>query len=122
MDEVLGLGSYINSGSNDLRPQDLFSWSSPGNRNISSTGSRYLSIDNGNTDIVGFNQDPNGDFGDWLSESCPQTNPFVQNAFGCTAQFADVSATSPEGINLDVIGYDLVASATPTPTPTPTPT
>jgi len=108
MDEVLGLGSHINSGSNDLQPQDLFSWSSPGNRNISSTGSRYFSIDNGNTDIVGFNQDPNGDFGDWLSEPCPQANPFVQNAFGCAGQFSDVTATSPEGINLDVIGYDLV--------------
>jgi hypothetical protein len=108
IDEVLGLGSHINSGSNDLQPQDLFSWSSPGNRNISSTGLRYFSIDNGNTDIVGFNQDPNGDFGDWLSEPCPQTNPYVQNAFGCAGQFSDVTATSPEGINLDVIGYDLV--------------
>src|SRR3984893_1866171 len=108
IDEVLGLGSHINSGSNDLQPQDLFSWSSPGNRNISSTGSRYFSIDNGNTDIVGFNQDPNGDFGDWLSEPCPQDNPYVQNAFGCAGQFSDVTATSPEGINPDVIGYDLV--------------
>jgi len=108
MDEVLGLGSYINSGSNDLQPQDLFSWSSPGTRNITSSGSRYFSIDSGNTDIVGFNQDPTGDFGDWLSESCPQTHPYVQNAFGCMGQFSDVTATSPEGINLDVIGYDLV--------------
>jgi hypothetical protein len=111
MDEVLGLGSHINSGSNDLQPQDLFSWSSPGHRNISSTGSRYFSIDNGNTDIVGFNQDPSGDFGDWLSEPCPQANPFVQNAFGCAGQFSDVTATSPEGINLDVIGYDLATLA-----------
>jgi Alpha-galactosidase, CBM13 domain len=90
-----------------LRPQDLFSWSSPGVRNLTLDGSRYFSIDSGSTDIVGFNQSPPGDFGDWLSEACPQRHPFVQNAFVCRDQFSDISATSPEGINLDVIGYDL---------------
>ena len=37
----------------------------------------------------------------------------MQNAFSCQAQYSDVNATSPEGINLDVIGYDLVGSVTP---------
>jgi phosphodiesterase/alkaline phosphatase D-like protein len=32
----------------------------------------------------------------------------VQNTFVCPGQYSDVTATSPEGINLDVIGYDLV--------------
>ena len=96
----------------NLRPQDLFSWRSPGNRNLTSNGSRYFSIDSGSTNIVGFNQTPPGDFGDWLSEPCPQHHPFVQNAFVCRDQFSDISATSPEGINLDVIGYDLVNAAT----------
>src|SRR4030095_16710079 len=50
-----------------------------------------------------------------------QSHPYVQNAFGCTGQFSDVAATSPEGINLDVIGYDLANTPTPAPTPTPTP-
>jgi hypothetical protein len=94
----------------NLRPQDLFSWRSPGNRNLTSNGSRYFSIDSGSTDIVGFNQTPPGDFGDWLSEPCPQRHPLVQNAFGCPDQLSDISATSPEGINLDVIGYDLVTT------------
>ena len=31
----------------------------------------------------------------------------MQNAFACTGQSADIAATSPEGINLDVIGYNL---------------
>jgi hypothetical protein len=106
MDEVLGFGSYL-PGTGDLRPQDLFSWLSPSVRNITSVGSRYFSIDGGNTNIVGFNQDSNGDFGDWLSGSCPQATPYVQNAFSCAGQSSDVTATSPEGINLDVIGYDL---------------
>jgi hypothetical protein len=96
-----------------IRPQDLFSWSSPGVRNLTPDGSRFFSIDSGSTNIVGFNQTPPGDFGDWLSEACPQHHPFVQNAFICLDQFSDISATSPEGINLDVIGYDLVNTTTP---------
>jgi hypothetical protein len=106
IDEVLGLGSYLPNGGN-LRPQDLFSWSAPGTRNLTSSGSRYFSINSGSTNIVGFNQTFGGDFGDWFSGPCPQTAPYAQNAFSCPGQFADISATSPEGINLDVIGYDL---------------
>jgi hypothetical protein len=107
MDELLGLGSKLGNNGTDFRPQDLFSWSSAGHRNVTSSGTRFFSIDGGATNVVNFNQDPNGDFGDWLSEDCPQANPYVQNAFGCTGQYSDIAATSPEGINLDVIGYDL---------------
>ena len=102
----------------NLRPQDLFSWSSPGVRNLTSDGSRYFSIDSGRTNIVDFNQTPPGDLGDWLSEPCPQRHPYVQNAFACAGQVSDISATSPEGINLDVIGYDLVNASPPTPNAT----
>jgi Fibronectin type III domain len=110
IDEVMGLGSHLDLDppGTDLRPQDVFSWSSPGVRNLTSSGARYFSIDSGSTNIVNFNQDPHGDFGDWLSPACPQTYPYVQNAFGCTGQSSDVASTSPEGINLDVIGYDLI--------------
>jgi hypothetical protein len=111
VDEVIGLGSRLNLSGNDVRPQDLFSWSSAGHRNITSSGMRYFSINGGVTNIVGFNQRPNGDFGDWFSEQCPQTHPYVQNAFGCAGQYSDISATSPEGINLDVIGYDLTQTS-----------
>ncbi|HEY2102282.1 MAG TPA: fibronectin type III domain-containing protein [Chthoniobacterales bacterium] len=111
IDEILGLGSHLALGSNDLRPQDLFSWSSPGVRNLTSSGSRYFSIDSGNTDLIDFNQNPSFDFGDWLSPQCPQPNPHVQNAFGCTGRSSDISAGSLEGINLDVIGYNLAPPA-----------
>jgi hypothetical protein len=107
MDEILGLGSRLGHPGNNLFPQDLFSWSSPGHRNITSSGTRYFSINSGNTHIVNFNQNPNGDFGDWFSTGCPQVHPNVQNAFGCRGQSSDVTATSPEWVNLDVIGYDL---------------
>src|SRR4029077_19761972 len=100
----------------NLRPQDLFSWSSAGQRNLTSSGTRYFSINSGTTNIVNFNQNSSAfDFGDWLSStSCPQAHPYVQNAFGCPGQYSDVTASSPEGINLDVIGYDLVIPAAPT--------
>jgi len=106
IDEILGLGSFINSGLVDYEPQDLYSWSAPGIRNTTTAGSRYFSINGGITNIVGFNQNPGGDFGDWLSGNCPQTTPYVQNAFSCPGQVADVTATSPEGVNLDIIGYN----------------
>src|SRR5262249_7572892 len=108
IDEVIAFGSRLGHNGSDLFPQDLFSWSAAGVRNITSGGSRYFSINGGATNIVYFNQTPNRDFGDWYSESCPQTHPYVQNAVGCTGQASDVAATSPEGINLDVVGYDLV--------------
>ena len=63
------------------------------------------------TNIVNFNQNPDGDLGDWFSEQCPQTHPYVQNAFACAGQSSDIAATSPEGINLDVIGYDLTQTS-----------
>src|SRR5262249_52804899 len=113
IDEVMGLGSRLGHNGNDLRPQDVFSWSSPGVRNLTSSGTRYFSINSGSTNIVSFNQNPSGDFGDWLSTACPQVHPYVQNAFGCMGQSSDVTATSPEGINLDVIGYDLVSPTGP---------
>jgi hypothetical protein len=109
IDEILGLGA-LNGGAN-LRPQDLFSWSSAGTRNLTNSGTRYFSIDGGSTNIVGFNQIAGGDLGDWVSPSCPQANPYVQNAFSCAGQMSDVSLTSPEGISLDVIGYDLASPA-----------
>src|SRR5437868_10755395 len=107
IDEVIGFSSHIGHTS-DLWPQDLFSWSSAGHRNITSSGTRYFSINGGVTNIVNFNQDSHADLGDWLSESCPQAHPYVQNAFACRGQFSDLATTSPEAITLDVIGYDLM--------------
>jgi hypothetical protein len=113
IDEVLGLGSSIDARS-DYRPEDLFGWSAAGARSFASSGSRYLSIDGGTTSIVGLNQEAGGDFGDWLSGPCPQATPYVQNAFSCAGQASDVTETSPEGIALDVIGYDLMTFTTTT--------
>jgi hypothetical protein len=110
IDEVIGLGSRLGHPVNDLLPQDLFSWSSHGVRNISTSGTRYFSINGGATNIVNFNQNPSGDLGDWVSASCPQAHPYVQNAFFCPEQVSDIAGASPEGINLDVIGYNLATA------------
>jgi hypothetical protein len=108
IDEVIGFGSRLGHSGSNLRPQDLFSWSSAGVRNLTSSGTRYFSINRGTTNIVNFSQNLTGDLGDWLSTACPQAHPYVQNAFGCTGQSSDIAGTSPEGVNLDVIGYNLV--------------
>jgi hypothetical protein len=108
IDEVMGLGS--NASVSIFDPQDLFTWSSAGVRNITSNGTRYFSINGGATRIVNLNQTAGMDFGDWLSTLCPQAHPYVQNASDCPGQPSDVGATSPEGIDLDVIGYDLVGA------------
>jgi len=55
MDEVMGFGSSLGALS-DYPPQDLFSWSAPGTRSISTSDLRCFSIDDGDTDIVDFNQ------------------------------------------------------------------
>jgi hypothetical protein len=94
-------------------PDNLFSWSSAGSRNDDISGRRYFSIDGGVTNIIDFNQNTNGSLAGWLSEACPQAHPYVQNAFPCEGQFSDISATSPEGVNLDVIGYNLAQTGPP---------
>jgi hypothetical protein len=118
IDEVLGLGSDVVVGGN-LRPEALFGWSAPGVLNPTTNGTRYFSIDDGDTELVGFNQDPNGDSGDWLSAPCPQATPYVQNAFSCKEQFADVTPESPEGIALDVVGWNVASPTASSTTTTP---
>jgi len=109
IDEVLGMHSHIDSPRPEyLQPQDLFTWASLNARNTGPTGLRFFSIDRGLHNIVGFNQVPPGDYGDFASDGfCPATHLYVNNAFNCPGQSTDISATSPEGKILDAIGYDL---------------
>jgi hypothetical protein len=111
IDEVMGLGSInggvvVNGCATTLRPMDVFSWSSANSRSVCSNGTRYFSINSGSTNIVAFNQIASGDLGDWVSDCA---HYYVQNANACPGQQAvmDVSSSSPEGIALDVVGYDV---------------
>jgi hypothetical protein len=62
MDEILGIGSRLSIGGSDLRPQDLFSWSSAGVRNLTSSGTRYFSI---HLWLI-VNSEIDSTIGDWL--------------------------------------------------------
>jgi len=104
IDEVLGLGSGLDSASPDTFPEDLFRYSSTGTRSYTSSGDdAYFSIDSTNL-LVRCNQSSSsGDYGDW----------WVAGAH--TARVQDASATNGkipnpnvELIALDVIGYTLV--------------
>lgn len=130
IDEVLGLGSALGAGGNSLadggyvRVQDLFRWSAVGTRSFTesacgSEGTAYFSIDNGVTNLDGFNNCNNGgDYGDWVTHTPTQ----VQDAFTNNSGNPSLTYTSAEARALDVIGWDLEAPrvvATPEPSTLP---
>lgn len=116
--EVLGIGgsgSILNDvGSGSTPPTiggqttigalDLFRYSAAGTASLttSSSASSYFSVDGGTTSIAHFNQSSNGDFGDWLLGT-----GHVQDAFTPSGQVANFSLSSPEGLALQAIGYDV---------------
>ena len=120
VDEILGIGgsgSTLTSSTTSATvygPLDLFRYSAfhTPSYTDSSTATSYFSIDGGAVNLVNFNQNPGtngqtgGDFGDWSSEGT--TGNYVQLAFTSSSQgAASVSATSPEGIALQAVGYDM---------------
>ena len=107
IDEALGTSSGL--GSANTRPVDLFRFDSLGNRNYTTSGDNaYFSLNAGFNDLVRYNQDPGGDYGDWWSVGAH--TPRVQDAFGTPA------ATPNLGVELrvlDAIGWDLAPPAPP---------
>lgn len=130
LNEVLGgggAGSTLNgvyAGSsffaNGFGPLDLYRYQAPGvgSFTTSSSASSYFSIDGGKTSIVAFNQDPNGDFGDF-GQNCYATgsNQLIQDAFACKGPMELYSASSPEYTMLESIGWNPFASVSPVPLP-----
>jgi autotransporter-associated beta strand protein len=124
VDEVLGGGGSgsVLGGSNQNNLYgilDLFRYAAPGTPSFTPAGNAtsYFSIDGGTTDIVGFNQDSSGDYGDWASSTtCSgggRGGINVQSAFACNNQQVDETLTSPEFTMLQALGYD-PAQASPT--------
>jgi len=108
MDEVLGLASSLDSGAGDPLPEDLFRYTSSGSRTFTTSGDdAYFSIDGVNFPAR-FNQNPDGDRGDWWTAGAHI--PRVQDAF-----LTPGATPNPriELIALDVIGYDLLPEPQP---------
>jgi hypothetical protein len=130
IDEVLGgggQGSTLNSVyaggffGNYMGPLDLYRYacgSTTPSFTTSSSADACLSVDGGATDIVQFNQSSSGDYADYASGSsgCPDCEfpatsgcpDYVQDAFSCTGQAANVSTTSPEYKMMEALGFDPV--------------
>ena len=124
MDEILGLGSALENGSNGqaaptgpVEPEDLFRYDQTGARSFTTSASAqaYFSLNGGThfSALAQFNQISNstnsGDFGDWNSFSGPHT-PQVQDAYATPG--VDVNLDAAEKTALDVIGYTLLSTLT----------
>jgi hypothetical protein len=110
MDEVLALESDLNNlaNSDDPCPQDLFRYTSAGARTFTTNGDdAYFSLDGTNL-LVQFNQQSDGDYGDWWSTG-PHT-PRVQDAFATQGATPNPNV---ELIALDVVGYELIPPPQP---------
>jgi hypothetical protein len=107
IDEALGSVSGV--GQANIRPADLFRYSSPGVRNFTTSGdSANFSINGGTTMLVKYNQNSGGDYGDWWSIGAH--TPRVQDAFATPAATPNLNV---ELTLLDVIGWDLAPPAPP---------
>jgi hypothetical protein len=104
MTEIMGrinsLGGNV-GGAPAFFPFDFVRFVAPGIQSINQTDTNvYFSIDDGTTNLKGYNPPGGGDLGDWASG----TNDAC-NAFSGTGVENDFSAV--DQVQMDVIGYDL---------------
>jgi hypothetical protein len=117
IDEVLGLGSDVGGTSffADPAPQDLFRYASTGNRTFTTAGDNaFFSLDGAN-DLVQFNQNGIGDYGDWHSSSTVRVQDWAGTPGASPTLAAD--AGQVEVVNLDAQGYNLTSDAAAVPEP-----
>lgn len=120
LDEVIGgggagstLNSVVTCSNSFFCPKvgatDLYRYSAAGSPSFTTNpnATAYLSVDGGVTQIVGFNQNSGGDFGDF-TPSCGVGNggQLIQNAFNCTGQDEPYNTLSPEFQMAEAIGWD----------------
>ena len=98
IDEVLGLASSLDSNAGDPLPEDLFRYTSSGNRTFATNNDdAYFSIDGANL-LARFNQDSGGDYGDWWTAGVNQ--PLRQFAFVRCQRKSQVNARVCRGLDL----------------------
>ena len=120
IDEALGLGSSLDNSANTpvaiptgpIEPEDLYRFSAPGVRSLTNdiNANSYLSVNDGATNLVYFNQTAGGDFGDYKSQA---GSPKVQDAFGTPGSHPNLG--TPELTALQDIGYNRSIVAAPEP-------
>jgi len=125
LDEVLGgggPGSTLNEILNNCTtnptnffcgsfgPTDLYRYSAPGipTFTTSGTAASYLSIDGGLTNVVDFNQNSRGDYGDFAPPGAGAAQ-LIQNAFNRTGQDEAYTINSPEFLMEEAVGWDSTA-------------
>ncbi len=118
INEILGgggQGSVLNaiaSGNsafaNSVGVLDLYRYSAAGVASFTTNGAAtsYFSVNGGVTDIIGFNQNSNGDYADF--GTCGD----IQSAFACTGLLPAYTVTSPEYQMMQAIGYNAVTAQT----------
>ena len=96
--EVMGRQSLLDWQPNNYAPMDLYRYSAPGVRDLTTGGSgstAYFSINNGTTNLGTWNNNPNnGDLGDWYGSPHPSggandaandySSPGVINSFSAS--------------------------------------
>ncbi len=114
IDEILGgggQGSVLNNDpcptNKDAEPDigvlDLYRYSAPGTPSFSACNgaNAYLSVDGGNTNIIGFNDNPaNGDLADFLPDG------YVQSADASPGNLPSYTTSTPEFPMMQSIGYN----------------
>ena len=109
IDEVLGLGSALGTSNQSIvQAQDLFRYDQSGHRSFTTSASAkaFFSLD-GTTDLIPFNQNPAGDYGDWVTGATPH----VQDAFITAGVILNPDI---EFVALDAQGYRLANAISPT--------
>ena len=110
IDEILGTPSGLNLNTpNTIMPIDLYRYTAPGVRSFTNNTSvaPYLSFNGGVTNLVNYNHDGSGDWGDFASGQ----GLYVQNAYGPPGT-GTVNPTV-ELQMLDAIGYTVAAVPEP---------